>query len=420
MKRYLKYGLIIISVLAVIAFVFYFLNKPKSTVLKHIPSDVTYCFTINKGQFFKESEFLESVKKDPFLTALKNKMPHKASKIYKAIGLSSLGDLAIFGEKTSEINMAWIGKNEEAIAQLIKKNKWRETSFKNFKQVKISNRLYLNYKWPLVVLNSTKVDANYDVFNPLIKKLTATDLQHPKIDDCLLYGFIIVDRNFIINYPYIPLYGKAFVGLKKGPKKTELYFIQRRMKLIGKLGLPKHALKNIAVLSWPIDSQPVSKIKFIPNLLMDSINGIINKPVVHLFAEVLDTFSTYQEIVRYNLDAEFKLTQKIIHQYQTFPGLRFEFVKKNKDISQITRPTTLGMDVLKLTINETNASYVIASKHSMPTLSTQAIPDYYIYANLDRLKADQFWEPWIKTNYHSLEMHAENYGKGSIFILTLE
>ncbi len=420
MKRYFKYGLIIISVLAVIALVFYLLNKPKSTVLTKIPSDVTYCFTIDKTQVFKESDFLENAQKDAFFIKLKNKLPKNALKIYHAIGLNSLGDLAIFGEKNEDLNIAWIGKNEEVIAQLIKKNKWHETKFKNFNQVKISDQLYLNYKWPYLVLNSALVNENFDFFNPTIKKLTAIDMHHPKLNGCLIYGFIIIDRNFIINYPYIPLYGKAFAGVKKSATKTELYFIQRRMKLLGKLGLPKHKPKNIAVLSWPIDSQPVSKIKFIPNLAMDSINRIINKSVVHLYAEVLDTLSTYQEIVRYNLDAEFQLTQKIIHQYQTFPGMRLEFVKKVKDEVNRDRPISLGLDIFKLTLNEINTSYIIASEHSTPLLSNQALPDYYIYANLDRLKADPFWDTWIKTNYETLELHAENLGKGSIFILTLE
>ena len=78
MKRYIKYGLIIIAALAAVGFVFYVLKKPKESVIKNIPSDVIYCFTIDKRQFLKETDFLEDILKDSLILKFKSKIPGKS------------------------------------------------------------------------------------------------------------------------------------------------------------------------------------------------------------------------------------------------------------------------------------------------------------------------------------------------------
>ena len=420
MKRYIKYGLIIIAALAVVAIVFYMIKKPKESVVKNISADATYCFTIDKRQFFKETDFLEKTFKDSFIQKLKSKIPPKAIEVYSTVGLNSLGDLAVFGEKNSEVNLAWIGNYEEKLAAIIKRYKWPEKKFKNYNQVKISDNLFINYKWPVVIISTSMYNENFDFFNPLAKKINDKDLRNTKTRDCLIYGYFIADRNTIIHYPFIPLDGKAFIGLKKDDKKIEVFFAQQKIKLKGKLGLPQKTPVSLASLSWPIDSQPVSSITQIPTVIMDNINKLIAKPVKHLYAEVLDTISTYQEIVRYDLDAEFQLTQKIINHYKTYPGLRIEFIKKTPDVAAAARATNMGLEIFKLNFSESNHAYVIASEDNTPRPSAQNLPDYYLYANLDALKTDPFWAPFIKTTFKKLELHAEALGKGSVFVLTLE
>ncbi|MFM9944981.1 MAG: hypothetical protein ACKVQB_07075, partial [Bacteroidia bacterium] len=203
-------------------------------------------------------------------------------------------------------------------------------------------------------------------------------------------------------------------------KKIQGFFVQQKKSLKGKLGLPAKKPTNYALLSWPLDSQPVSKIRFVPAVVIENLNKIVKKPVSHLYAEVLDTISTYQEIIQYDLNDEFQLTQKIIDHYKTYPGLRLEFMKKVAEKANINRPNNLGLDIFKLTFYENASNYIVASENNLPLLSQQSLPDYYIYANLDNLKTDPFWEPLIKTNFKTMQLHAESLGKGSIFILNLE
>lgn len=424
MKRYIKYGLIIIAAIAAMAIVFYILKKPSESVIKNIPADVNYCFTVDKKQFIIESFLAEDSKKDSLFKKIKSKIPVEAFLVYNTVGINSLGDLAVFGETNDEINAAWIGENEKKLAELIKQKHWFEKRFKNFNQVKISDKLYINYKWPIVILSTKQVAESFEYFNPTLKKLNAKDLKNSKTNKCLIYGFVIPNRSLLINYPFLPLYGRAYFGIQKEDKKIEVFFIQPRMKLRGKLGIPQKIPQSIALLSWPIDSGSIPHVKQIPSVVLSSLNQLVTKPVSHLYAEVLDTVSTYQEIIQYDMDSEFQLTQKIINHYKTYPGLRLEFLKTTPDtsnfISTPAKPTNLGLDILKLHQWENKNSYFIASENKLPEASSQNIPDYYIYANLEMLKTDPFWESIIKTNFKSLQLHAEELGKGSVFVLTLK
>jgi hypothetical protein len=424
LKRYIKYGLFIIAAIAIVAIIFYILKKPTESVIKNIPADVSYCFTIDKKQFFVESFLAEDTKKDSLFKKIKNKIPEEVFLICNTIGINSLGDLAVFGETNDEINAAWIGENEEKLREIIKQKHWPEKRFKKFSQVKISDKLYLNYKWPIVILSTNQVSESFEFFNPTLKKLSDKDLKNSKTDQCLIYGFVIPNRSLLINYPFLPLYGRAYFGIKKEDKKVEVFFIQPRMKLRGKLGIPKKIPQSMALLSWPIDSGSIPHIKQIPSVVLEEINKIVTKPLSHLYAEVLDTVSTYQEIIQYDMDSEFHLTQKIINHYKTYPGLRLEFLKTMPDTSNVissqAKPTNLGLDIFKLYHWENKNSYFIASENKLPEVSSQKIPDYYIYANLETLKTDPFWESIIKTSFKSLQLHAEKLGKGSVFVLTLK
>ena len=423
MKRYLKYGFIIISVFAVIGLIFYMLKKPKESIILHIPADVSYCITIDKQQFFKE-DFSETFQKDSFLQKIKARLPAKAINVFNTIGFNPLGDLAMFGETNNEINMAWIGNSRKEMEGMIKKRKWPETVFKNFVQVKISNNLFLLHKWPIVILRNKAPTENFEFFNPSIKKVSQKYLLHPKTEGSLIYGFIIPDRNFIFNYPFIPLEGIMYIGLKNEDKKIKILFVQPRMQLKGKLGIPKSDPDCNALISWPMDIHAVTGIKQIPSAVVTNLNTLITKPVSQLYAEVLDTISTFQEIIQYDMDDEFQLTQKIINHYKTYPGLRLEFIKTLSDSAGLksgkAKPTNIGLDIFKLFYSENPKSYIIASEDVLPRLSLLKIPDYYIYADLDVLKTDPFWEPFTKTTYKKLQLHAEALDKGSMFVLTLE
>ena len=398
--------------------------KPKESIIKNIPADVSYCFTINKQEFIKETSLGEELEKDSLFQKFKAKIPPKALEIYEVAGINKLGDLAIFGETNDVLNLAWIGESKKKLKEFIKDNRLHETEYKYFNQVKISDKLFLNYRWPMLVLSNYITTENFDFFDPKVKKLKPNDLLHPATENSLLYGFIIPDRGLMLNYTFIPLYGKAFVCLKKDDKKIEVLFVQPRMKLKGKLGLPEKTPSSHALLSWPIDSQPVSKIKYIPGVVLKSLDRLLSKPVTHLYAEVLDTISTIEEKTQLDFDAEFQGTLKVIENYKTYPGLRLEFIKKTpvnaNRFKRRSKPVNLGLDIFKLRFTETASSYTIESDTNSIWVSQQNMPDYYVYANLVTLNTDPFWESFTKTTIKTLQLHAAALGKGSVFVLTLQ
>jgi hypothetical protein len=421
LKKYIKYGLIIIGAMAIVGLLFYILKKPNNFVLKNIPADVTYCFTINKKDALSEKSLSETFEKDTFFKNIKGRIAPEVFEIIRKIGFNPFGDMAIFGQNNHEINFAWVGNNKTELQTLIKQKKWVETKKSHYNLVKISNQLYLKYNWPIIELSNN--NTFNDFFNPKTKKLTKADIEHTKTKGNLIYGFIISDREFIIHYPFIPLYGKAYIGVQRLNNKINISFTQSRVVLKGKLGKPKLLPQSNALISWPLDSGHMPVIKQIPNIVSTHLNQLINRPVKHIYAELLDTISTYQEIIQYDMNDEFQLTQKVINHFTTFPGMRLQFIKTHADQHlsnhQTSKSTNLGLDIFKLKYTNTSNSFIISSEDVLPLPYTLNLPDYYLYANFDLLKSDPYWRFLSKSDIRSLQLHAENYEKGTVFILQI-
>lgn len=405
---------------SLIAMIFYFVLRQNESVLKNIPADISYCFTINKQEYLNQSSFLEDIERDSLFQKIKTKFPDEAFELFKEIGIKKSGDLAVYGEANDQINLAWIGESRKKLRAFLKRHRLTEKSLSNNQQVKISDKLFLNYNWPLLLLSNVNDSQKLEFFNYEAKKLNPKDLIHPRTKNCLFYGFVIPDRNLMLNYTFIPFNGKAFVGLKFNNSQIEVLYIQPKMKLKGKLGLPEKKPTSHALLSWPVDSQAGSKIRYIPKVILHNINKLITKEVTHLYAEALDTISTKEERTQLDFDAEFQGSLKVFDYYKTYPGLRLEFIKKIPDNANFTKPTNLGLEIFKLQFTESKTAFNIESEKILPGIAEQKIPDYYIYADFKTLNTDPYWEPLVKTSFQSLELHAEPYEGGSVFILVVK
>ena len=127
MKRYILYGLTLILI-AVIGLFLYKIYGPTKLVIEKIPADVNWCFKVDKKEFFKETLISDFLQKDSLLQKLTSKLPSIAIKIFETVDINPMGDIAAFGQTEDEINVAWIGKNENALIALIKQNKWLKNS----------------------------------------------------------------------------------------------------------------------------------------------------------------------------------------------------------------------------------------------------------------------------------------------------
>lgn len=428
MKRYLKYGLIIIATLAVIGIIFYFLEKPKVMVFKKVPADVSYCFTINKQHFFENISSVEGIKNDSILNVLNEKIPKEAVTVLNTAGINPFSDLVFFGKK-KKMNFAWTGNNFSALLDTINLHKWPIVKLKGFERVKINDNLYLSIDWPVMLLTNYPTAEKEEFFSKSAPKIKKQTLYHSKTNQCVVYGFVIPDSNITKLLSWIPLKGKAYVGLNFENAKTEVYYVQPEVRLTGKLGYPKKNPTTYAFISWPLTVKEINENKQLPMAISSSLSHELIKPVKYFYGEVLDTVSYTEQIVSYDMDAEFKLTQKVVYMQKTFPGLYFEFEKliPSQDSSLIFNEmgTDMGLPIFKLFFKENAKSYIISSesgtkKNQVNSISYEIMPNYCVFANLELLKTDPFWKKYTNTNFKRMRFYANSLGKGSMYVLQLE
>jgi len=422
LNRVLKYGLIILFTLGVIGMVFYLLKKPSVSVLKNIPADVDFCVTFNKTEIIKESSTIETVQKDSMFRILKAKIPTHAMLIFSTVGFNPLGDLAVFGKEGS-YNLAWVGSNKMEFEQLILKNSWKVIKHKTYDEVQLSDKLYLMYSWPLLLFTNKPGDRENAFFIKAGKKLKKSELQHNKTENCMAFGFFNPKKLLFRDLNLIPHKGKVYIGLKYLSKEIELLLVQPDLKLEGKLGKMPVNVNTNALFSWPLTLNKLSEIKPIPDTVVMHLKELVKKPVYGVYGEILDTFSVSDRIITYDMDAEFKLTQKITFVYKTFPGWHLEFYKNAKETDGMasSQKTGLGLDILKLRYLEKGDRYVLTTDTSKIkiALASEKLPTYFVYVNMEKLKTDPFWKSYMQTNFKQLFVYADNIEKGSMFTLKL-
>lgn len=427
MKRFFKYLIILIIITSVIILGYYLLKKPSQSVLKKVPADVSFCLTVNKTQLLKDSEPLSNFAQDSLYIGIKSKFPAKALRLVKSIGFNALGDMAFFGN-LKQLNLAWIGKDEQSMLDTIRVHKWPVSHFKDHDQVKIDSDLYLDYRWPIVLLSNYSQGVKNDFFGSSKPKIKKSELVNPETSDYSIYGFMIPEKLWPEIGNWLPIKQKAFVGLRNQDKKIELVYVQPNLKLKGKLGDTQSKPKVVACLNWPFTQQSLSSIKQMPDTVLNNLNRLVSLPFNNVYAEVLDTISSSQRRVTYVVDEEFKLTQKIIYVFETFPGMYLQFGKVQKSGSVYAnnhfQPVNLGMDKLKLQYLQTPESFIITSdslaniEHKQKEISR--LPSYYLYVDFELLHNDPYWRMFSRNEFKTAKLYSKDLDKGSMFVIEFD
>lgn len=420
MNRYLKYGFFILLTLGVIGTVFYLLKKPNVSVVKNVPADVDFCITFNKTEILKEGSTIENIQKDSLYRRLKTKIPAEAILIFSTVGFNPLGDFALFG-KGDSYNLAWVGSNKNEFEQLIFKNSWKVIKHKTYDEVKFSEKLFLMYSWPLLLLTNKTINKENTFFIKDGKKIKKSELHHSKTVNCMAFGFINPSKLFGKNFQFIPQNGKVFVGLKSSSQDIEFLLVQPNIKLKGKMGKVPVNVSTNALFSWPLTLNKLSEIKPIPDTVVLHLKELVKKPVYGVYGEILDTFSVSNRIITYDMDAEFKLTQKITMAFKTYPGWHLEFYKNTPENNNtlVSQNTGLGLDILKLRYIEKADRYVLTTDTTKikTGVSKDKLPAYFVYINIEKLKADPFWKSYVQSSFKEMYLYADNIEKGSMFTL---
>ena len=387
-----------------------------------MPADIDFCITVNKSEILKESTSISKVQSDSLYAKIKSKIPLQAFTLFSTAGMNPLGDLAIFG-KGDTYQMAWVANNKMAFEQLIVKGSWKVIKHKTYDEVQLSDKLFLLYSWPLLLLTNKARDKENAFFNKRTKKLRKRDLYHDKTRDCMVFGYFDPSKLLWRDIQFIPQKGKAFIGVKLGAKEIELLLVQPQVKLEGKLGNMQVEGSPSGFFSWPLTLNQLTEYKPLPDTVLMHLTNLIKKPVHRIYGEILDTFSVSDRRITYDMDAEFKLTQKITFVYKTYPGCHLEFYKNTPDgtVTAGSQKTGLGLDILKLTYFEKDNRYIFTTDSSKikPKLTIEKVPNYFVYLNIDKLKTDPFLKSYMQGSFKELYVYAEAIEKGSVFTFKL-
>lgn len=388
-----------------------------------MPADIDFCITVNKSEILKESPSLSKVQSDSLYTKIKSKIPLQAFALFSTAGMNPLGDLAVFG-KGDTYHLAWVANNKPEFEQLIVKESWKVIKHKTYDEVQLSDKLFLLYSWPMLLLTNKSRDKENAFFNKGAKKLKKRDLFHDKTKDCMVFGYFDPSKLMWRDLQLIPQKGKAFIGMKMGAKEIELLLVQPQVKLEGKMGTMQVEGSPSAFFSWPLTLNQLTEFKPLPDTVLMHLTNLIKKPVHRVYGEILDTFSVSDRRITYDMDAEFKLTQKITFVYKTYPGCYLEFYKNTPDVA-VTRgsqKTGLGLDILKLTYFEKDNKYILTSDSTKikPKGIEKKVPNYFVYVNIDKLKTDPFLKSYMQGSFKELLVYADALEKGSVFTFKLK
>lgn len=421
MKKTLLYGIIAVLLLAAAGWLYYVIKKPNISVLDHIPHDVTYCITINKSLLLKQSGSVESLRKDSMLHKLRSRLPGTAQELFKKTGFNPLGDLALFGDEHN-IHFAWTGQNKDSLDRYIAQNKIRVTHFENYSYLDLAPNLFLCYKWPVLLLKNKQPNAQEPFFYRGKKGLKKENLMHESTKDCAIFGFIHPGAVLKKKLLHLPLEGKVYAGIQLNREVIKVLMVQPSLRLSGKLGTPREKPPVNALIRWPANAEAIKNTMFVPDTVQAHLSSVITKPFSGLQLELLDTFSHSQRVITYDMDEEFKLTQKVTYVYKNYPGFHLELFKAKPEhgwVSAGTRQFNAGLDLLKLFHTELPDRYIFTSDSIRKPGPIAQWPDYYVYINFFKLSSDPFWKVYLNTYFEEMELYAQKMDQGTLFCLEL-
>lgn len=382
-----------------------------------------YCFTVNKQEILSAGSELEKLEKDSTYRLFKEGIIKDVKEILEITGINLLGDIAVFGNGDS-VNFAWNGKSKSDFEAYTKKHSSGIVKHQNFSSLSLNKKIHLCYNWPELLLKNHSPSEDEPFFNKDIQKIDPHSLEHEQTQKCVVYGVINKEKWGEAN-KVIPRKGKMFAGISFNENEIKIHLVQPEYSLKGIAGKPGKIMDANAVLNVPFSNQMLISSKWIPEKTVVEMSKICVKPVNQLYCELLDTFSFSERYVTYDMDEEFNLTQRIGYIYKNFPGL-FIRIRKAEGSAPDTSETKILKsvpDYLKLYKKETYANYYISSDtdriNSDITRTEKSIPEYYLYANIEKLKKDPFWSGYLETDFQNLEIFAEKLKEGTVFYISI-
>lgn len=359
---------------------------------------------MNNRKIANELRLIEKIKKDTFVKRSTSNFTQTIEKIIEQTGVNPLGEIVLFGNYNSYY-LAWAGISKKTFYKYLKNSKLIAKHTKNFEYVKLNNKLYLSYDWPLVVLSNKLPDLKKGFFSDKSPKISIKDLQIEENKNSTVWGFIKPDLYNSGLLKLIPIKEKTYISVIIDEQKTEFNLYQKNLKLQNQNFLPSINNKCLLVLSCPWDTLFIKSVNILPNEIVKPILKMISKPVNQLNFEVLDTITSTEQVITYDMDIEFKLTQKIYYKYKTYPGMYLELFKTQPDTQ-----TKISSEFFKQKLSENTKSYVLQSGNK----TFEKLPDYYFYANIDLLRTDPFWKPFCSSHINKVEIFTSPYKNGSI------
>lgn len=404
MKKKIIYIIFGLFVLAIVGYFIYKFYISKIDVLSHVPKDVSFCITINNKKISEEITYLDLLKRDTLVKTAKSGIIVQTQKIIDVSGFNPLGNFVIFG-KNNYYSIAWIGITKKTFFNYLKKKNQKIIKSKNYEYTILKNNYFLCFDWPLILLSNKMPDVQNGFFSNNSDKLSTEELKDETNKKSTIYGFIKPDSNLFTLLKILPIKEKAFLSINISEDETIISLIQKNYKPNGNNFIPELNKKCIMKLSCPWVFSNIDSFKILPSEIKNSFQNMLAKPVNHVNLEVLDTITSNEQVITYDMDAEFKLTQKINVRQKVYPGLYLELFKNKTDSVN----AVIKSDFFKFNLYETPNSYILKSGEK----TFKTLPYCYLYANVELLQYDPFWKSYCISTIKKIIITTTAHKKGS-------
>ena len=404
MKKKVKYLLILtISVVTggILLFNFYLI---KLNVIRRVPSDVSYCISFDNSKLSKEIIFLDNIQRDTLIKTGKKGFFAEAQKIISITKINPLSKIVLFGSKKN-FSIAWNGISKKSLFSYIKSQNLNIKHSKNYDYVKIYNKYFLCFDYPVFLMSNTLPDEKKGFFSNNIKKILPDELYCETNRNSSIYGFVKPDTMAFELLKILPIKEKAYLSVNIDENETQIVFTQKNIKLSDSYFLPETNAQCLMVLSSPWNYSFFNSINIVPHKIKTYFGKIFSKEIEQLNFEVLDTLTTTEQYITYDMDREFKLTQKVNYKLKTYPGLYLELFKTHTDTANLKHNT----EFFNLELLETKSSYILKSGEK----TFKNLPPFYFYANIELLQYDPFWKDYCISAIKKIKVLNSPKNKGS-------
>lgn len=404
LKKKVKYLVIAAIVVATSVVVLYNFYLIKLNVIRRVPADVSYCISFDNSKLAKEIIFLDNIKRDTLIKTGKKGFFAEAEKIIALTKINPLGKIALFGSKKS-YSIAWSGISKKLLFSYLKSKKLKIEHGSNYDYVKINNKYFLCFDYPVFLMSNALPDDKKGFFSDNSKKILPDELYCQTNRNSCIYGFIKPDTLAFDLFKILPLKEKAYLSVNIGENETKIAFTQENIKLSDDYFLPETNAQCMLLLSSPWNYGFFNSMNIVPKKIKTYFGNIFSKEIEQLNFEVLDTITSTEQYITYDMDNEFKLTQKVNYKLKTYPGLYLELFKTHSDTANLKHNT----EFFNLELRETKSSYILKSGDK----TFKKLPPFYFYANIELLQYDPFWKEYCISAIKKITVLNSSKNKGS-------